>query len=316
MTPAIMSLLAKVRYCPTALALRLRLASARTLLRGEFRWYVLNALDIPGFGTDLLRVDFPPDPAATPRWGSGRATHAALAEIIDVDYQAQIDLLRACLATASDCRAWPEHEDPAHPELPWRKNVFLDAFDSTALYGFLRHLRPQLYLEIGSGMSTRVAGQARHAGGFPMKIVSVDPAPRLAISALCDRVYHRRLEDIADEFLALVTPGTVIFFDGSHRSLPASDVTVFFLEILPRIPVGTIVHLHDIFLPDDYPPNAFDRLWSEQYLLAAWLLGGAKGIKILLPCARLAQVSTVRELLSSALGTASVGGSSFWFQKS
>ncbi len=310
-----MSLLAKLRFYPTSLALRLRLASARKLLCGELRWHALAALGIPGFGTDLLRVDFPPDPAATPRWGHGRATPAALAAIIDSAQPAQLDLLRACLTTAGDCRAWPEQEDPARPELPWRDNPFLAASDQTTLYGMLRHLQPQRYLEIGSGMSTRIAWQARHAGAFPMEIVSVDPAPRLAITELCDCVHRRRIEDIVEEFLALVTPGTVVFFDGSHRSFPASDVTVFFLELLPRFPTGTIIHIHDIFLPDDYPPKAFDRLWSEQYLLAAWLLGGAKDIKVLLPIARLAQVSAARALLTSAPGTASVGGSSFWFQK-
>jgi hypothetical protein len=148
-----------------------------------------------------------------------------------------------------------------------------------------------------------------------MEIVSVDPSPRLAISELCDQVKRRRLEECVEEFLDLVTPGTVVFFDGSHRSFPASDVTVFFLEILPRLPAGTIVQIHDIFLPDDYPSKAFDRLWSEQYLLAAWLLGGSQGIKTLLPCARLEQVPAAQSLLSSALGPGPFGGSSFWFEK-
>jgi predicted O-methyltransferase YrrM len=310
-----MSLFARLRFYPTSLALRLRIASARKLLRGDFRWHALDALGIPGFGTDLIRVDFPPDPAAPPRWGNGRAPHAALAAILDAGQPGQLDLLRASLATAGDCRAWPENEDPRHPELPWRDNLFLDAIDSTVLHGLLRHLRPSRYLEIGSGMSTRVAWQARQAGGFPMEIVSVDPEPRLAVSTLCDRVRRRRLEDVAEEFLALVTPDTVVFFDGSHRSFPASDVTVFFLELLPRFPAGTIVHIHDIFLPDDYPPKAFNRLWSEQYLLATWLLGGAKGLKVLLPCAHLAQAAAARPLLTAALGAPPVGGSSFWLQK-
>ena len=309
-----MSLLAKLCFYPTSLLLRAQLAAARSLLRGPYRWDALDRLGVPGFGTDLLRVDFPPDAAAKPCWGHGRPTHALLAAIIDAHQPEQLALLRTCFAFASDCRAWPEHEDPARPDLPWRDNLFLPAFDRTALYGLLRHLKPRRYLEVGSGMSTRVAWQARHAGGFPMEIVSVDPSPRLAISALCDQVNRRRLEDVVEEFIALVTPGTVVFFDGSHRSFPASDVTVFFLEILPRLPAGTIVHIHDIFLPDDYPPKAFDRLWSEQYLLASWLLGGAKGMKIILPCASLEQVPEARTILAAALGPGESAGSSFWFE--
>jgi hypothetical protein len=95
----------------------------------------------------------------------------------------------------------------------------LGALDQAALHGLLRHLRPPRYLEIGSGMSTRVAWQARQAGGFPMEIISVDPEPRLSISALCDRVHRRGLEDMVDEFLSLVTPGTIVFFDGRPPQL-------------------------------------------------------------------------------------------------
>jgi len=310
-----MSLLAKLRFYPTSLLLRAQLAATRSLLRGPYRWEALDRLGIHGFGTDLLRVDFPPDHAASPRWGHGRPSHAPLVALIDANQPAQLDLLRACLAFAADCRAWPAHEDPARPELPWRENLFLPAFDRTALYGLLRHLKPRRYLEVGSGMSTRVAWQARHSGGFPMEIVSIDPSPRLAISKLCDQVYRRRLEDVVEEFLALVTRDTVVFFDGSHRSFPASDVTVFFLEVMPRLPAGTIVQIHDIFLPDDYPPKAFDRLWSEQYLLAAWLLGGSRGVKTILPCARLEQVPAAQSLLSAALGPGPGAGSSFWFEK-
>ena len=41
--------------------------------------------------------------------------------------------------------------------------------------------------------------------------------------------------------------------------------------------------MHDIFLPEDYPPQWADRYYSEQYLLAAWLLGGGRGCEIVLP---------------------------------
>lgn len=310
-----MSLLSKLFFYPTSLLLRWRIASARALLRGKYQWHALHELRIQGHGTDLLRVDFPPDPAGTPRWGHGRPTHQALAAIIDANQGAQLALLRECLVHAADCLSWPEIEDPAQPNLPWRQNLFLLPFDRTALYGLLRHFKPQRYLEIGSGISTRVAWQARRMGGFPMEIVSIDPSPRLAISELCDAVHRDRLEDVIEEFVALVTPGTVVFFDGSHRSFPASDVTIFFLEILPRLPVGAIVHIHDIFLPDDYPAKAFDRLWSEQYLLAAWLLGGAKGVRVLLPCARIEQIPAARDLLDTTIGSGPLGGSSFWFEK-
>lgn len=81
----------------------------------------------------------------------------------------------------------------------------------------------------------------------------------------------------------------MLFFDGSHRIFENSDVTVFFLEILPRLRSGITVHIHDIFLPFDYPRVWRDRHYSEQYLLAAYLLAGYSRIEVLLPLAYLSQ---------------------------
>ena len=70
--------------------------------------------------------------------------------------------------------------------------------------------------------------------------------------------------------------------DGSHQSYTNSDATVFFTEVLPRLPPGVLVYVDDIFLPWDYPPQMSDRWYSEQYLLAAWLLAGDR-LEITLP---------------------------------
>jgi hypothetical protein len=70
--------------------------------------------------------------------------------------------------------------------------------------------------------------------------------------------------------------------DGSHRVLMNSDATVFFLEVLPRLKPGVVVHMHDIFLPNDYPLRWRELYYSEQYMLAAYLLAGEK-LKVLLP---------------------------------
>ena len=41
--------------------------------------------------------------------------------------------------------------------------------------------------------------------------------------------------------------------------------------------------MHDIILPCDYPEHWRDRFYNEQYLLLAYLLGGADGDEIVLP---------------------------------
>ncbi|RYD03782.1 hypothetical protein N752_18720 [Desulforamulus aquiferis] len=62
-----------------------------------------------------------------------------------------------------------------------------------------------------------------------------------------------------------------------------SDVSVVFLDILPYLPTGVLVHFHDIFLPYDYPPEWGARYYSEQYLLAAYLLAQGNKCEIVMP---------------------------------
>ena len=68
-----------------------------------------------------------------------------------------------------------------------------------------------------------------------------------------------------------------------HRCLPNSDVTVCFLELLPKLKSGVIVHIHDIYLPYDYPQFMCDRAYSEQYVLAAFILANPTKYKTILP---------------------------------
>jgi hypothetical protein len=116
---------------------------------------------------------------------------------------------------------------------------------------------------------------------------------------LCDTVVRAPLEDADLSVFGDVAPGDVVFIDNSHRCLQNSDVTVVFCEILPVLPAGVTVGLHDIFLPDDYPPEWHDRLYSEQYPLAAWLLGGARGAEIVLPAWYVARHPTLGRRLDT-----------------
>ena len=68
----------------------------------------------------------------------------------------------------------------------------------------------------------------------------------------------------------------ILFIDSSHVCKIGSDVQFEFLEILPRLAPGVVVHVHDIFLPFEYPKTwvkDWHRFWNEQYLLQAFLCG-------------------------------------------
>ena len=117
-----------------------------------------------------------------------------------------------------------------------------------------------------------------------------------------------------------MSPGDIIFFDGSHISLANSDVSVFFTEILPRIPIGVYVHIHDIYLPYDYPLEMAHRGYNEQYLLAMALLYGQHKFQIIFPSFWVSTQASSQSYLKSAvwdqlkIDDIETHGGSFWFK--
>jgi hypothetical protein len=193
------------------------------------------------------------------------------------------------------------------PPSLWQ-NDFIPALDAATLYCFLATRKPQHYLEVGSGISTIIAARAISNFSLPTKIISVDPAPRAEIEDLCDESIRRPLEETDQSLFARLQAGDMLFVDNSHQSFTNSDVTVFFLEILPRLPAGVLVGIHDIFLPDDYPPAYAGNYYSEQYLLAAWLLGGGKGCTITLPNWFVSQDNALRQAAAPLVAPARAAG--------
>jgi predicted O-methyltransferase YrrM len=154
-------------------------------------------------------------------------------------------------------------------------NSYFSSPDAEVLYAMLRWKRPRWYVEIGSGHSTRVARQAVLDGELPTRITCIDPAPRREVSGIADEIHRERVESPqARTFLDELLPGDVLFIDSSHDIAPGNDVMHIFLHVLPSLAPGVIIHIHDVFLPYDYPRDWVleHRLsWTEQYLVAALL---------------------------------------------
>jgi hypothetical protein len=155
--------------------------------------------------------------------------------------------------------------------------------DIVAIYTILKEYKPKKYIEIGSGNSTRVAYKAKKENNLSTEIISIDPMPRAEIDSLADKVFRTPFEEIGYNILDELNENDVLFVDNSHRILPNSDSMVFYLEILPRLKKGVIVHIHDIYLPYDYPQFMCDRFYSEQYGLAMYLLANPGKYETILP---------------------------------
>jgi hypothetical protein len=81
---------------------------------------------------------------------------------------------------------------------------------------------------------------------------------------------------------------------------------------------GVLVAIHDIALPLDYRPEWTGRYYSEQYLLAAYLLGGGAGMRVELPCTYVRRQRELRGIYQDVfeqLGVPRLAhrGSLFWF---
>jgi predicted O-methyltransferase YrrM len=221
-----------------------------------------------------LLLDYPIRPDA--RYGYGRPAHPELACLIERGRSEYERMLDCCLQLADWFRRIPVLPLNNEEADPYWSCGWLSPLDLAVLYATIVESGGRRYVEVGSGYSTLFARQAIVDHGLDVEIVSIDPEPRAAVEAACDVSVRRALEDADLDVFAELEAGDVLFIDGSHRCFTNSDVTVAFLEILPRLPAGVIVGIDDVYLPYDYPPAWRDRYYSEQYVLAAWLLGGAR----------------------------------------
>ena len=170
-------------------------------------------------------------------------------------------------------------------------------------------------------MTTSFAKQAIIDSSINAKIVSIDPEPRQDIDDICDEVIREGLECCSIEAFDSLEKNDILFFDGSHRTFMNSDVTVFFIDILPRIKPGVIIHLHDINLPWDYSEWAINYYWNEQYMLAVYMMNSIEKLIPLMPtfwiCNEFHDELMRKPVIDSAPATDAkwLGGGSMWFTK-
>jgi Methyltransferase domain len=229
--------------------------------------------------SQMLFLDYRIEPQS--RYGYGQPAHPGLLALLEQGRDAYRELLHGFLPLEEKLKNIPLHQ--TDDRWPFWLNGWMPPLDAVALYGLLAQRKPRLYLEVGSGHSTRFARRAIEDYSLPTRIVSLDPHPRAEIDALCDRLLRQPLQRTDLKLFDELQAGDCLFLDCSHVLLTNSDVAVAFLEILPRLPAGVLVQVHDIFLPYDYPPRWAHHYWSEQYLLAFALLEGASKLKVVLP---------------------------------
>lgn len=160
------------------------------------------------------------------------------------------------------------------PPEPRFEQDWFPRLDATVAYAMVRKEKPAHIIEVGSGHSTRFMARAIKDGDLTTKFTAIDPAPRATIETLPIQVIHKTLHEAGNDPFTKLAAGDFLFIDSSHIAMPGSDVDRLFLDILPSLPPGVFIHIHDIFLPDDYPESWDWRGYNEQQLAAPLFLGG------------------------------------------
>jgi predicted O-methyltransferase YrrM len=158
-------------------------------------------------------------------------------------------------------------------------NQSFESGDAEFLYQVIRKTKPARVYEIGSGHSTLVARSAinkncEEDAAYTCRHLCIEPYEAPWLEGLGVEVLRRRVEDVDNAIFVELNRNDLLFIDSSHVIRPQGDVVTEYLEILPILRPGVIVHVHDIFSPRDYPKEwIVDSmlLWNEQYLLEAFL---------------------------------------------
>jgi hypothetical protein len=265
----------------------------------------------------VIPVVYPLPDIARPRFGAGSPPNATLRAILLAGADRYRQAIDSIEGYGEELARIPRQQATATE--PYWDQTWFTGVDAAALYAFIRERRPRRYHEIGSGNSTLFAAQAMRDGGLHTHILSVDPQPRAEINAICDEVIRLPMQDADPGRIAELSSGDVLLVDSSHYALMNSDVVAFFLDVLPALPRGVLVGVHDIFLPEDYPWWISQRWYTEQYLLAAWLIGQGDRANVILPTHFAVTEPTLRSVVDSAWERAGLGsllayGSCFWFE--
>jgi hypothetical protein len=171
--------------------------------------------------------------------------------------------------------------DPGGPAEFFLDNPSFGTPDAEFYYGMIRRFRPKRIIEIGSGNSTLLGAltllkNAEQSGELGT-LTAIDPYPNKYV---CDgfpglhRLITTKVQDLPLEEFAALGDGDILFIDSSHILTIGSDVQYEFLEILPRLAKGVLIHVHDVHLPYEYKRKwvtEFHAFFNESYLLQAFL---------------------------------------------
>ena len=237
---------------------------------------------------------------------------------IDMNDEGQLNLVRKVFPKFRKEYEQLPQEPTEDPGSFYLNNGLFEGMDALVAYCMVRHFKPQLIIEVGSGFSSLVSGKAA-SKNKNSALICIEPFPekflRDGFPGLHSLI-EKEVQQVDVEFFSQLGLGDILFIDSSHTVKIGGDVNYLFLEVLPRLKPGVIVHIHDIFLPFEYRRDWVMeefRFWTEQYLLQAFLTYNSE-FEVL--CANSYLACHYKDDLRATFPTLSAwGGGSFWVRR-
>jgi predicted O-methyltransferase YrrM len=153
------------------------------------------------------------------------------------------------------------------------------------LHCMIRHLKPRRIIEVGSGVSTFFALNAldmnrKDSDRAPSEMHCIEPYPSRKLEELQSEkriiLQVKEVQDVPTSFFESLGGNDILFIDSTHAGKIDSDVFYIYLEILPRLKTGVVVHIHDIYFPyltcpPEHPVFPLTMLWNENAICQAFL---------------------------------------------
>jgi len=241
---------------------------------------------------------------------------------IDFRRDAQLALLSSFRSQRHQALFRALREDPVINKLGFGSagvsNTFCNTPDAEIYGAMILDRKPRKIVEVGSGFSTLVARKSVTFAGHASRIVVIDPFPRTDVKPAADELNLKPVEQ-TDLAQSDWSSDDLLFIDSSHICRTRGDLPYLFCKVMPSLPAGVLVHVHDIFLPFDYP-NLYDQ-WchSEEYLLAC-MLSHSKRYRVVLATHWLSRTepAAMNATFGPLAGTAESAphhlGCSFWLE--
>lgn len=157
-------------------------------------------------------------------------------------------------------------------------NGAFEWMDARLLYYFILKNKPKNIIEIGCGNSTKLIIDLVQKKNLSTNIICIEPFPQKFLLDLHKEnkifLIQEKLENVELELFSILKSNDILFIDSSHVLKINSDVMYYINNIFPVLNNEVYIHIHDIFLPYEYPKEWLQegRFWNEQYFIYAFLM--------------------------------------------